>query len=89
MNNIKKYRGYVGMSQKNLAEKVGVSRTGLNLWESGKTWIINKKKLLKMCEVLNVTPTKLLGYENFKYLPDNVQDIDYMIAILNELKEKI
>lgn len=87
MNNITKYRGLAGLSQKNLAEELNISRTGLNLMENGKIWIINKKTLMEMCDILNVTPTKLLGLENLKYEPQTLEDIDYMIDLLEKLKE--
>lgn len=87
MNNVKMYRGKYSMPQKKLADALGVTRAGLNLIENGKIWIINKKTVLKMCDIFNVSPSKLLGDENFKYLPETVEDIDYMISILNKLKE--
>lgn len=88
MNNITKYRGLIGMSQKKLAEELGISRTGLNLMENGRIWIIKKKTVTKMTEILKVTPTQLLGLENLKYEPESKEDIDYMISLLEKLKEE-
>lgn len=87
MNNIKRYRGLAGISQKDFAEKLEMTRAGLIYIENGKIGTIRKNTLNKMCDILNATPTQLLGLDNLKYLPSTIEDIDYMISLLQKLKE--
>lgn len=52
--NIKYYRKKAGITQKQLAELVGVTSTAVSNWESGQN-SINTEILFKVCEVLNVS----------------------------------
>ena len=51
--NIKKYRKLNGMTQKDLAQKVGVSIAAVSNWETGSN-SIDIDSLFKVCEVLDV-----------------------------------
>jgi len=56
---IKLYREDRNLSQKDFAEKIGVSNSRVSNWEQG----INRPDvdlLKKICEVLNVSPSELL-----------------------------
>lgn len=56
---IKLYREDRNMSQKEFAEKIGVSNSRVSNWEQG----INRPDvdlLKKICEILNVSPSELL-----------------------------
>lgn len=56
---IKLFREDRNMSQKDFAEKIGVSNSRVSNWEQG----INRPDvdlLKKICEVLNVSPSELL-----------------------------
>ena len=56
---IKLYRENRNLSQKDFAEKIGVSNSRVSNWEQG----INRPDvdlLKKICEVLNVSPSELL-----------------------------
>lgn len=58
-NRIKHYREKIGMSQKDFAEKIGVSTNRASNWERG----INRPDvdyLVKICEVLGITADELL-----------------------------
>ncbi|MBR3208855.1 MAG: helix-turn-helix transcriptional regulator [Bacilli bacterium] len=89
MNNVKMYRGLAGLSQKELAERVGITRQGLVFIENGRSWLINRKILTKICEELNVSKPRILGLENFKYIPETKEDADYMISLMEKLKETL
>ena len=52
--NIKYYRKKAGITQKQLAELVGVTSTAVSNWESGQN-SINTEILFKVCEVMNVS----------------------------------
>ena len=89
MNNIQKYRGLKNISQKDLAIQLDLTRPGLSYIENGKAKFISKKTLTKLSEILEVSPVKLLGIENLKYIPRDKEDVDFMIEILENLKEKM
>ena len=60
--NLVQMRKLHGMTQENLAEKVGVSRQAVAKWESGESLPdLEKSKLL--AEVLNVSLDELANYE--------------------------
>lgn len=59
-DNIRKYREQVGLSQKQLAKKIGVSNSRLSNWEQG----INNPPadfLGIICDALNISASELLG----------------------------
>ena len=88
MNNIKYYRGIFGLSQEKHASMVGMSRTNLTYIEMGYMNTVSKG-VEKIAEILGVSIIKLLGEENMKYIPESVEDIDYMISLLEDMKKKV
>jgi len=60
MNNFKELRKLLGLSQKDLADKLFVNQTAVSQWELGKT-VPSPVILLKMCEIFNTTTDYLLG----------------------------
>lgn len=88
MNNIKYYRGISGLSQEKLASMAGMSRTNLTYIEMGYMNTVSKG-VEKIAEILGVSIIKLLGEENMKYIPESVEDIDYMISLLENMKKKV
>lgn len=89
MNNIQKYRGLKGISQTELASKVKLTRGGLWFIEAGKAKNVRSDAIEKISEVLEVSPVKLMGMENLKFEPKTKEDVDFMIEMLQELKEKL
>ena len=85
MNNIEKYRGLKGMSQSELATKVQLTRGGLWFIESGKAKNVRSDKIVKIGEVLEVSPVMLMGMENFKFEPKTKEDIDYVKPYVDTL----
>lgn len=74
-NRIRKYRELRGMSQKELAERIGVSNSRVSNWEQG----INRPDadiLAQLCRVLNVSPSELL-------------DVHLSTDTLNEQERKV
>ncbi len=86
MNNIQKYRKEKGIKQAEFADILNLTRPGLSYIENGNVKFIDTNKLEEMSDILNVSPIKLLGIDNLKYLPKTVEDIDYMIELLESLK---
>lgn len=61
-NGIEKYRTIAGMSQKELAEQMGVKQATISSWETGRTepkaaqWIL-------IADILEAAVSKVMGYE--------------------------
>lgn len=58
-NRIRKYRENVGISQKELARRIGVTNSRVSNWEQG----VNRPDadiLVKLCFALSVSPSELL-----------------------------
>ena len=76
-----------GMKQITLAEKTGIPKSTISSYLSG-VFIPKKEYLLKMAEVLNVSPSWLLGYdEHFQkvYTMINGTNGDLLIDILQKI----
>jgi len=57
--NLRRYRGYLKLSQADLAEKLGISIQFLSDLENGRKWI-SSNTLVKLADALKVEPHKLL-----------------------------
>lgn len=83
MNNIKNARKEKGFTQKELAEKVGVTQGNLSAWETDR-WKPDMNSLKKLCEVLECSADYLLGQEipasNLKSSPTEVDNIYFHLA---------
>lgn len=83
-NRIRKYRKELGISQKQLAEKIGVSNGRVSNWEQG----INRPDadmLAGICSALKVSPSSLLGVKLSK---DELSDTEWkIIQAYREKKE--
>lgn len=94
-NRIRKFREECGISQKQLAEKIGVSNSRVSNWEQG----INRPDadiLADICRALNVSPSELLdvhltvddwnGHERkvikaYRSKPELQQAVDILLGI--------
>lgn len=70
MTNIKSLRKEMGLSQQELAERVGVDQTSISCWELDKC-LPNTDKLLALAEVFNVSTDYVLGVSQYHF-PVNV-----------------
>lgn len=59
---IKKYRLQLGLSQRELGDKVGVNKAAVQKWESGAVKNLKKEKIQSLSEIFNISPNELLGY---------------------------
>lgn len=66
---LKKLRENEGMSQKKLAEKLGLSQSTIGMWESGKN-SPEYSNLLKLAEIFNVSVSELTENESFEIEKD-------------------
>lgn len=60
MNNIRKARKANGLTQVELAEKLGVTQGNLSAWETGR-WQPDVESIKHMCDLLNCSADFLLG----------------------------
>lgn len=58
---IKKARTSKGMTQEELAEKVGVKKSAVAKWENGRVSEIKRSNLKKLADALGLNPNQLLG----------------------------
>lgn len=74
---IKKARNEKGMTQEELAEKVGVKKSAVAKWENGRVSEIKRSNLKNLADALGLNPNQLLGdtepsqYENQKPAEDD------------------
>lgn len=61
---IRKRRIELGMTMKELADKIGVSEGAVSRWESGDIVNIRRDKIEKLSKVLDVPPAVLMGWDN-------------------------
>ncbi len=63
---IKQARLAKGMTQEELAEKVGVKKSAVAKWENGRVSEIKRSNLKMLSEALGIAPVRLLGdYSQF------------------------
>ncbi len=70
MNNIKELRKQSGLSQKQLADKLGINQTSVCRWELNLA-LPDTKNLLRLAEIFNVSTDYLLGVSQYHF-PANV-----------------
>lgn len=57
---LKEYRKLFNLSQRDVAEYLGMTQQGYNRWENG-TASPGVKQILQLCEVFQCTPNDLFG----------------------------
>lgn len=70
MNRIKEARKYIGMTQNELAEKLGVNRATLSKYENGQI-DPTVSQLAKIAEILGFPPYYVMGYSLKHDTPEN------------------
>ena len=76
---IKKARLAAGLTQVDLAQKMDIAQQMISIWESSD--VIRTDSLLKLCELLAVTPDELLGFKEPKSIPHSPKLIKAMEEI--------
>ena len=82
MLNIKKLRGKLGISQQELADKIGVSRASVNWWESPDCESVTPRIQVVLCDIFNCSPLDLYGSDNFKIKPQTNEERRRMISYI-------
>ena len=84
-NRIRKYRENRGLSQKELAELIGVSNSRVSNWEQG----INRPDadiIANICTALNVSPSELL---DVRLAPDELNDQERKVIMAYRTKTNL
>lgn len=82
---IKTLRQAHDMTQAELADKLGVQFTAVNKWEHGTVKNIKQSTIKRMADLFNVTPTYLMGFDDYYWK----QDIDKANDDFADMKLKI
>lgn len=86
---LKEFRKKIGLSQDDIAKKLGVHNTTYGNWELGKTEP-DIKNLIKLADYYNVTVDELLGREadtiNLKFLGETEAYLIKKILKMNQLE---
>ena len=80
-NNIKWARELAGLTQEQLAEIIGVSRTAVVRWESGETYP-SIDHLIELTKVLKVSADFILGIREADKITDTLME---MASTINKL----
>ena len=67
---IKKARTEKGMTQEELAEKVGVKKSAVAKWENGRVSEIKRSNLKNLADTLGLNPNQLLGDTDLSQQPE-------------------
>ena len=88
MKKIKLYRGIKGITQAELARRLGVTRAYINKIESDKYHSIGKKLVKRLCEVFEVDAFDLFDIDILKIVPQNSKEFEKVIYILEKERKK-
>ena len=84
METIRKLRGRMGLTQVELAKKIGVSRATMNSYERPSFDHIPEKAAKKLCSVFNVTEFELYGIDNIRFKPTTPEEAKTLIREISE-----
>ena len=82
MERIKYYRGKMGLSQKELAQRIGIDPHYLSSLEGGNYAVVSKKIAEKLAKEFGISFFELVGDKAYRYKPETDQD---KLFLINEL----
>lgn len=88
MENIKYYRKLKRISQKDLADKLGMTREYIVFLESNNCHSIGTKAAEKICNYFEIDVFDLFGIDIFKIIPKTKEQYEKVISFLEKEKEK-
>lgn len=68
-NRIADLRKETGLTQQEVADRLGVSKPAIAQYESGKTENIKPERLLKLAELFNASPAYIMGWSQMRTEP--------------------
>lgn len=87
---IREKRLSLGMTMKEVADKVGVSEATISRWESGEISNMRRGAISALAKALNISPNEIMGWEQSEEYADDspsYYDDPEVAAIANEMKE--
>lgn len=87
---IREKRLSLGMTMKEVADKVGVSEATISRWESGEISNMRRGAISALAKALNISPNEIMGWEQSEEDADDspsYYDDPEVAAIANEMKE--
>ena len=85
--NIRNFRIFKGMTQEDLANRIGKSKNVISNWERGDN-SPDIDCIEKICNIMGVTPNQLFGWEPYKEYEDYKQMMDEKKMELEILQHK-
>lgn len=61
--NLRAARAKLGISQEEFAKRIGVSQDAIRVYESGNCYVPGVDKIMSICDVANISPNDLVGWE--------------------------
>lgn len=86
-NRIKQFRTAHGLTQQQLADKVGVTQTAVAAWECGKRGVPKGNNLLKLAQALSLDANELLGASIDAPIPPS-EEFQLLVAFRTLSKDK-
>lgn len=62
MSKVAELRKRVGLTQRQLADEVGVTESTISNWEQGRNSLVWLERVAKLCHALKCTPDQLIDY---------------------------
>lgn len=64
VSKVAELRRRAGLTQRQLADEVGVTESTISNWEQGRNSLVWLERVAKLCKALNCTPDQLIDYIN-------------------------
>ena len=77
----------VGLTQAQLAEKLGITDRAISKWETGKT-MPDSSLMLELCDILEITVNDLLSGEEISMENNNQKNEQLLLDMAKELEQK-
>lgn len=90
MINIRDRRLRLGMTMKDVADKVGVSESAVSRWETGDVDNMKRDKILLLANALQISPIDLLDCNSLVAIPVNSKNgnLDEVIVRYSNLSDE-
>lgn len=71
---LKEMRNKLSLTQRQVAEYVGVTEATVSRWESGEIDNMRRDKIARLAEILKISPLLIMGIEVAEYSPENHEE---------------
>lgn len=86
---IKARRKALGLTLLEIANRVGVAEATVQRWESGAIKNIRYERIIKLAEVLETTPSALMGWEESETPPPIPSKDDELLSLFSKLPKEL